>query len=178
MNKDLLTIQEAAKLLGVSTKTLRRWDKAGTLIPTRTQGNQRRYTKEQIITFKNRKSLPFAYPSALSLEYPTVGYSGDQASSETPESPSFKATSVKSEVKFAVPSIFKVSAFVFVLSLLVGLLTFSFSGNIGKKGLLLGIREYFFCASIRKAGPPDFACERTRWRAGPRRINYRQYSSF
>ena len=66
MNKDLLTIQEAAKILGVSTKTLRRWDKAGTLIPTRTQGNQRRYTKEQIVAFKKQRELPYGYPSALS----------------------------------------------------------------------------------------------------------------
>src|SRR3990167_9553458 len=48
----LLTIQQVANLLGVSTKTLRRWDQRGRLVPTRTAGNQRRYTQEQIQRFK------------------------------------------------------------------------------------------------------------------------------
>lgn len=43
MNK-FLSIKEAASMLGVSTQTLRRWEKSGKLTPTvRTKGNQRRY---------------------------------------------------------------------------------------------------------------------------------------
>ena len=34
-DEDLLTVADAAAFLGVSAKTLRRWDSAGTLIPTR-----------------------------------------------------------------------------------------------------------------------------------------------
>jgi len=47
MNK-LFSIQEVANLLGVSTKTLRRWEEKGLLIPHRSPGNQRRYTQDHI----------------------------------------------------------------------------------------------------------------------------------
>lgn len=44
-----MTISETAKLLGVSTQTLRRWEKEGKLLPTeRTEGNQRRYDMKKI----------------------------------------------------------------------------------------------------------------------------------
>lgn len=43
-----LTISQAAKLKGVSTNTLRRWEAEGILIPVRTAGNQRRYLLSQI----------------------------------------------------------------------------------------------------------------------------------
>jgi predicted site-specific integrase-resolvase len=42
MNK-LVPIGAAAKALGVSTSTLRRWEAADRLVPTRTEGGQRRY---------------------------------------------------------------------------------------------------------------------------------------
>lgn len=44
----LLTIHEAAEVLGVSNTTLRRWEKEGKLVPGRTAGNQRRYKLSQI----------------------------------------------------------------------------------------------------------------------------------
>ncbi len=48
MNK-LLSIEKAAELLGVSTSTLRRWEREGKLIPDeRTEGNQRRYLLSSI----------------------------------------------------------------------------------------------------------------------------------
>ncbi|MBI4079165.1 MAG: MerR family DNA-binding transcriptional regulator, partial [Candidatus Levybacteria bacterium] len=43
-----LTIQEAASVLGISAKTLRRWDAQGKLTPIRTPGGQRRYSNEQL----------------------------------------------------------------------------------------------------------------------------------
>ena len=57
----LLRIKEAAELLGVSTETLRRWDKAGQLKPVRIglrRGvGDRRYQTEDIERFieKNKK---------------------------------------------------------------------------------------------------------------------------
>lgn len=39
----LLSIGAAAKALGVSTSTLRRWEAAGRVVPVRTEGGQRRY---------------------------------------------------------------------------------------------------------------------------------------
>lgn len=41
--KDLLTITQAAKLLGVSVDTLRRWDKSGKLVAIRREGGTHRY---------------------------------------------------------------------------------------------------------------------------------------
>ncbi|MEX2007592.1 MAG: MerR family DNA-binding transcriptional regulator, partial [Candidatus Levyibacteriota bacterium] len=46
-----LSVQEVAKLLRVSTKTIRRYDKSGILVPTRTDGNHRRYSREQVSAF-------------------------------------------------------------------------------------------------------------------------------
>ncbi|MEK7559377.1 MAG: MerR family DNA-binding transcriptional regulator [Patescibacteria group bacterium] len=53
---NFLTIQQAASLLGVSTKTLRRWEAKGILIPQRTAGNQRRYTNSQIENYLSKKN--------------------------------------------------------------------------------------------------------------------------
>jgi excisionase family DNA binding protein len=40
---------KAARLLGVTVKTLQRWDREGRLVPaTRTSGNRRRYTESQL----------------------------------------------------------------------------------------------------------------------------------
>ena len=48
MNK-FFSIQEASKYLGVSTQTLRRWEKNKKIIPAhRTQGGQRRYSAAQL----------------------------------------------------------------------------------------------------------------------------------
>jgi len=46
--KRLVDIREAAIELGVSTNTLRRWDKEGRLVPQRTLGGHRRYDLEKI----------------------------------------------------------------------------------------------------------------------------------
>ena len=48
MSKNLLSINEAAARLGVSAKTLRRWEAAGKLKPIRTLGNQRRYSLSEL----------------------------------------------------------------------------------------------------------------------------------
>jgi molybdopterin-binding protein len=46
--KEAVTIGVAAKLLGVSPETLRRWDRAGTLKTTRDQRNRRLVSAEEI----------------------------------------------------------------------------------------------------------------------------------
>src|SRR4051794_35569954 len=45
---DDLTIGEAAKAIGVSADTLRRWDRAGRLRTTRDHGNRRRVPREEV----------------------------------------------------------------------------------------------------------------------------------
>ena len=54
MRKELLTIREAAELLGVSIDTLRRWDKSGKLVATRKDGGTHRYyAKEDLELFSS-----------------------------------------------------------------------------------------------------------------------------
>jgi excisionase family DNA binding protein len=54
----LVGIQEAARSLGVSAKTLRRWEAQGRISSTRTAGNQRRYSvqklKDEVAAFVER----------------------------------------------------------------------------------------------------------------------------
>ena len=51
-----LTVKDAARILRVSEKTLRRWEDRGYLTPFRTVGKHRRYTITQIKEFKNQKA--------------------------------------------------------------------------------------------------------------------------
>lgn len=52
MSNNLITIKKTAKMLGVSTQTLRRWDKSGRLISVRGKNNYRYYNKEDIEEYK------------------------------------------------------------------------------------------------------------------------------
>jgi len=60
---NLLSIQQAAKLLKVSTKTLRRWEAQGILTAHRTPGNQRRYQLGKLLTFSKKKPAGRIYVS-------------------------------------------------------------------------------------------------------------------
>jgi putative resolvase len=54
MNK-FVSIKEASNILGVSTQTLRRWEKQNKMPPPkRTKGGQRRYDITQIVPLKNK----------------------------------------------------------------------------------------------------------------------------
>jgi putative resolvase len=53
-NKRLLHPKEAANELGVSTKTIHRWDEAGKLRTVRTAGNQRRIPVEEIVRLRKQ----------------------------------------------------------------------------------------------------------------------------
>jgi excisionase family DNA binding protein len=67
-----LSIGEAAKHLGISRDTLRRWEKKGKITPSRSPSNRRYYTKEQLDTLikkpKTAKKTAPTPPSALSSE--------------------------------------------------------------------------------------------------------------
>lgn len=51
MNEDKIRISEAAKILGVTTQTLRNWEKSGKLLPERSAGKQRYYSRETLNKF-------------------------------------------------------------------------------------------------------------------------------
>ena len=63
-----VSIGEAAKSLGVSTQTLRRWDLDGKLVAERTPGGRRRYRVSDVAQF-NPLSV-----NRVVLERPTVAY--------------------------------------------------------------------------------------------------------
>ena len=53
MKQELISIGEAASILGVSIDTLRRWDKSGKLKPIKSKGGHRIYNRFQIELFLN-----------------------------------------------------------------------------------------------------------------------------
>lgn len=55
--KSLFTVSQAANYLGVSSKTLRRWEVKGILVALRTVGGQRRYHRQVLQNFKIKKEL-------------------------------------------------------------------------------------------------------------------------
>lgn len=55
---DFIPIGEAAKYLGISRDTLRRWEKAGKLKAQRSPTNRRYYTKEQLDQLIGKQSAP------------------------------------------------------------------------------------------------------------------------
>ncbi len=61
MAKKLLTIKQAAEELGVSIKTIRRWEKQGKIESIRTSGGHRRFKLKQVSP-KNTISLKNLYP--------------------------------------------------------------------------------------------------------------------
>jgi excisionase family DNA binding protein len=71
MNR-LVTIGQAAKILGVSVMTLRRWDEGGRLVSIRTEGGHRRYdiskirpeTVRRFEFAENRKTIAYARVSS------------------------------------------------------------------------------------------------------------------
>lgn len=57
----MITIQEAAKTLGVTPKTLRLWEKDGKIKSYKTDGGHRRYNLQELLGMKKDKSLTVAY---------------------------------------------------------------------------------------------------------------------
>ncbi len=57
-----LTIQDTAKMLKVSTKTLRRWEAKEILVPVRTAGSHRRYTAAQVREYKDSLKIKKTKP--------------------------------------------------------------------------------------------------------------------
>lgn len=65
----LLSISEAAELLGVSTKTIRRWESDGKIKAVRTEGGHRRFAVADLIGNSQDDSLTVAYTRVSSQEH-------------------------------------------------------------------------------------------------------------
>jgi putative resolvase len=57
----MITINEAAKILGVTPKTLRLWEKEGKITSHKTDGGHRRYNLQELLGGKKEKLLTVAY---------------------------------------------------------------------------------------------------------------------
>lgn len=57
----MLSISEASKLLGVTPKTLRLWEKEGKIKSIRTKGRHRRYHVSDLLGTKKKNSITIAY---------------------------------------------------------------------------------------------------------------------
>jgi len=75
-NKRLLHPKEAAEELGISIRTLIRWDQAGKLRAVRTAGNQRRIPVEELFRLR-RQGEPQAPRCALYARVSSVGQEQD-----------------------------------------------------------------------------------------------------
>lgn len=64
----MITIKEASKLLGVTEKTLRLWEKEGKITSKRTEGGHRRYEISDLIKSKKDKDLTIAYARVSSQD--------------------------------------------------------------------------------------------------------------
>jgi excisionase family DNA binding protein len=75
MEEKLLTITEAAEILGVSLDTLRRWDKNGKLVAIRKEGGTHRYYREKDLEIFSSDLMGFAYAWIQNgVEFPSTFY--------------------------------------------------------------------------------------------------------
>jgi hypothetical protein len=69
--EELISIDSAAKLLGISSQTLRNWEEQGKITPQKTSKGHRRYTRSQILDIRKQQMhqhellLPGITPSFL-----------------------------------------------------------------------------------------------------------------
>ena len=64
----MIGIKEAAKLLGITPKTLRLWEMEGKVISHRTEGGHRRYNVSELIGSRGDKLLTIAYARVSSSD--------------------------------------------------------------------------------------------------------------
>jgi len=57
----MVSITQAAELLGVTPKTLREWEKTGRITATRTEGGHRRYQIAELLGSRTEKAITIAY---------------------------------------------------------------------------------------------------------------------
>jgi len=80
MEKKLLTISEAAKILGVSLDTLRRWDSSGKLVAIKKEGGVHRFYRQKDLEIFSSDLIKLAHEWAKEgLELPSTFYCGNSA---------------------------------------------------------------------------------------------------
>lgn len=64
----MISIREASKILGVTEKTLRLWEKEGKIKPKRTEGGHRRYEISDLLNSKKDELLTICYARVSSQD--------------------------------------------------------------------------------------------------------------
>jgi len=64
----MISIREASKILGVTEKTLRLWEKEGKIKPKRTEGGHRRYEISDLLNSKKNELLTICYARVSSQD--------------------------------------------------------------------------------------------------------------
>jgi len=116
--QSLIAINNAAEDLGVSEKTIRRWEKEGKMESVRTAGGHRRFTTEAIQQVKNKKYQPVQVKKEVPIPPKEVIKIIDQRQLFTPQAPSLASLN-----PFLSPFNFKLISFVAVSSLLIFIAT-------------------------------------------------------
>lgn len=98
--KATLSIQEAASFLGLSTKTLRRWEASGVLTAVRTPGGHRRYNKENLERVKASLAKKAEQPSA-SIRPKEVDYSAFSTPKSINIPPQKQISVIKDQIQIA-----------------------------------------------------------------------------
>jgi excisionase family DNA binding protein len=75
----LLSLEEAAKLLGVSKSTMRRWEEEGRIKPERTPGGHRRYRSEELT---HMATHPMSKTDRVTIAYARVSSHDQKADLE------------------------------------------------------------------------------------------------
>lgn len=99
MKNKLLSVQQAAHALGVSTRTLKRYEESGILTPERTPGDHRRYSPEAIEAFKKAprpakisetdKPIPLIFDTANPPTFPSNFRKAQDLSSQKEKPPAY-----------------------------------------------------------------------------------------
>ena len=83
IQEDLISIGEAASILGVSLDTLRRWDKSGKLTSVKSEGGHRRYYRSQVELYLNDLFGLAKNWVLLGAELPSKFYCANSAAFQT-----------------------------------------------------------------------------------------------
>src|SRR5581483_9163240 len=96
---------------GVSTKTLRRWEAKGHILPVRTVGNQRRFSKAELLTLRTSSNGRITSPSAPQFSSNTSASPISGPNSTNEESATERPVVVLSKEKKTIPWFYKKTLF-------------------------------------------------------------------
>ena len=104
-----LTIQEVSERLGLTTHTLRFWEKEleGVIMPLRTKGGQRRYTLEHLFVIDEIKRLKNKGLSLANIKEELDNRYNNAANSKEPQKVDLLANRIAEIVKSTIHSFFE-----------------------------------------------------------------------